>query len=285
MFEWDDLSEEALCDVDKCLRQRRNAYEQMKTEMAILSHFVESNKAGSTNLSPRYHHFGCQHAKEPERRTQRRERRKKAGTSSSQNIGSGDNSTIYKDEGSTEEEDDNTESNKAKDKFADSVIAGSGDFFMSSPNDNHEGDIESAMGGGGAEYKECIGRDGLLSLIPHNCFVYSSKECWDTILVVHFKSFVSSWERQEDNWILKIFVKIQEADLWRFNKHKMRATLGMGEYLPVMTCTLFCGTQGIEVWMGKHPLPSCAVHKWSYRIVLPDLLLYDSILGTFIVWD
>jgi hypothetical protein len=73
-------------------------------------------------------------------------------------------------------------------------------------------------------------------------------------------------------WTLKIFVEAQGADLWRFDKHKNRATLGMGEYPPAMNCTLFCGTQGIEVWMGKHPLPSCAVHKWSYRIVLLDLV-------------
>jgi hypothetical protein len=102
------------------------------------------------------------------------------------------------------------------------------------------------------------------SVISH--FVFSSKEYWDTILRVHFKSVVISWEREEDNWILNIFGKIQGADLWRFNKHKKRATLGTGEYAPVMTCTLFCGTQGIEVWMGKHPLPSYAVHK------LPDLV-------------
>jgi hypothetical protein len=108
------------------------------------------------------------------------------------------------------------------------------------------------------------------SVISH--FVYSSKEYRDTILVVHFKSVVSSWEREEDNRILTIFVKIQGVDLWRFDKHKKRATLGTGEYAPVMTCTLFCGTQGIEVWMGKHPLPSYAVYKWSYRIVLPDLV-------------
>jgi hypothetical protein len=243
----------------------------MKTEMAISSHSVKSNKARATNPSPRYHQFGSQHANESERRKQRRERRKKAGTSSSQDIGSGDDCIIYKDEGRTEEEDINTKSNKAKDKFADSVITGSGDFFVSSPDNNHESGIEFAIGRGGAQYEACIGCDGL-SLIPHNCFVYSSKECSDTILVVHFKSVVSSWEREEDNSILKIFVKIQGADLWRFNKHKKRATLGLGEYPPVMTCTLFCGTQGIGVWMGKHPLPSCAVHKWSYRILLPDLV-------------
>ena len=34
LLEWDDLSEEALQDTDKGLRQGRNAYDQMKTEMA-----------------------------------------------------------------------------------------------------------------------------------------------------------------------------------------------------------------------------------------------------------
>jgi hypothetical protein len=82
LFEWDDLSEKALWDKDTCLRQQRNAYEQMKTDMGISSHFVKSNEARATNPSPRYHQFGSKHAKESERRKQRRERRKKAGTSS-----------------------------------------------------------------------------------------------------------------------------------------------------------------------------------------------------------
>ncbi len=34
LFEWDYLSEEALREADKCLRQRQNAHEQIKTEMA-----------------------------------------------------------------------------------------------------------------------------------------------------------------------------------------------------------------------------------------------------------
>jgi hypothetical protein len=49
---------------------------------------------------------------------------------------------------------------------------------------------------------------------------------------------VGSWER-DANRILKICVMIQEADLRRFDKHKQRATLGTGEYTPVMNCTLF----------------------------------------------
>jgi hypothetical protein len=56
-------------------------------------------------------------------------------------VGSGEDCTIFMDEDSTEEEDNNTESNKTKDKIADSVITGSSDFFMSSPDKDHEGGI------------------------------------------------------------------------------------------------------------------------------------------------
>ncbi len=100
--------------------------------------------------------------------------RKKAGPTTSQDVGSGEDCTIHKDEGSIEEEDNNKESNKAEVKNANSVKTGSSDFLVSSPNDNHEGSIESAIGGGDAQSKACIGHDGL-SLIPHNCFVYSSR--------------------------------------------------------------------------------------------------------------
>ena len=82
-------------------------------------------------------------------------------------MGSGEDCTIYKDKGSTEEEDDNKESNKAKIKIADSVKTGSSDFFMSSPDKDHEGGIESAIKGGDAQCKACIGCYGL-SLIPHD---------------------------------------------------------------------------------------------------------------------
>jgi len=85
------------------------------------------------------------------------------------------------------------------------VTTGSSDFVVSSPNDDHQGGIESAIGGCDAQCEACIGSDGLLSLIPHNCFVYSPRRCRDTKLVVlHFKSVVSSWEREYDNWIIKI---------------------------------------------------------------------------------
>jgi hypothetical protein len=68
-------------------------------------------------------------------------------------------------------------------------------------------------------------------------------------------------EGEEDNWIIKIFVKIQGADLWRFDKHKKRATLGMGEYPPMMNCTLF------------------AVHKalkYEWVIIPYHLMLYTK---------
>ena len=127
-------------------------------------------------------------------------------------MGSSDDCTISKDEDSTEEEEDNNESNKGKVEIVDYVITGSSDFVVSSPDDDHQGDIESAIAGYDAQCKACIGSDGLLSLIPHNCIVYSPRECWDTKLVVlHFKSIVSSWEKEEDNWIIKILVKIQRS--------------------------------------------------------------------------
>ncbi len=160
-------------------------------------------------------------------------------------MGSGEDCTISKDEGSTEEEDEKKESNKAKVKIANSVITGSSDFFVSSPDNNQKGNIESAIGGGDMQCEACIGHDDL-SLILHDCFVCFSGECWDTKLVVHFKSVVSSWEREEDNWILKIFLKIQGVDLWRFNKHKKRATLGMGEYPPMMNCTFFAVNKALK---------------------------------------
>jgi hypothetical protein len=118
LFEWDDLSEEALRDADKCLRQRWNAYKQTEKEMAISSHFVKSNEERTTNPSPHYHQLGFQHDKESDKRKQRRTRRKKAGTTASQDMGSSDNCTISKDDGSTEEEEDNNESNEGKVEIA-----------------------------------------------------------------------------------------------------------------------------------------------------------------------
>ncbi len=89
----------------------------------------------------------------------------------------------------------------------------------------------------------------VLDVIPHVCkgFVYSTREIEDTI-VVWFKSVVGSWER-DANWILKIYVMIQGADLRRFDKHKQRATLGAGEYpsdklYPFLWCTRHSSMDG-----------------------------------------
>ena len=75
--------------------------------------------------------------------------------------------------------------------------------------------------------------------------------------MVWFKSVVGSWER-DANWILKIYVMIQGADLRRFDKHKQRATLGTGEYPPVMNCTLYCGAAFKYGW------PSTPYHLMLY---------------------
>ncbi len=202
------------------------------------------------------------------------------------------------------EEEDNKESNKAKVKIAASVKTGSSGFFVFSPDNDHEGAIDSVIGGGGPidpqslfgdgsmednnDYTHCnkaciIGRDGL-SLISYDCkcFVYSSREGVDT-KVVCFKSVVGSWEK-EANRILKILVKIQGADLRRFNKQKKRATLWTGEYPSATKCTFFCGTQDIEVWMGKHPLSSYAVHKWSCSKLSFFAIQKASMYGWKIYW-
>jgi hypothetical protein len=59
LFEWDDLSEEALQDTDKRLRQQRNAYELMKTEMALsisrtgIRPFPSSRNSDTGSRNPR----------------------------------------------------------------------------------------------------------------------------------------------------------------------------------------------------------------------------------------
>ncbi len=122
---------------------------------------------------------------------------------------------------------------------------------MFSPNNDCAGPIDFVIGGGGpinpqsscgndnkddnhniVQCKACIGRDGL-SLISFNCkcLVYSSREGGDTI-VVCFKSVVGTSLEKEANRILKILVKIQGADLRRFDKQKKRATLWTGGVSP-----------------------------------------------------
>ena len=49
LFEWDDLSEEALQNTDKCLRQRWNANKDMSKEIMRTSHISQSKKARTNN--------------------------------------------------------------------------------------------------------------------------------------------------------------------------------------------------------------------------------------------
>ncbi len=138
MFEWDDLSKEALQEADKSLRQRWK-------ERVITSHLGKCIEARATDPSPPYHQIGS-HAKESDKRKQRRKKRKKAGTTTSQDMGSGEDFTIYKDGGSTEEE-DNNKSNKSKVEIVHSVETGSSGFFVFSLNNNCAGTIDSVIDG------------------------------------------------------------------------------------------------------------------------------------------
>jgi hypothetical protein len=188
-----------------------------------------------------------------------RKRRKKARATTRQDMGGGGDFTIYKDGGSTEKE-DNNKSNETKVEIADSVGTGSSGFFVFSPNNDCAGAIDSMIGGGGvinpqslfgngnndndnnyAQLKACIGRDGLSLILQ--VFSLFIKRRWGHHCVC-FKSVVGTSLEKEANWILKILVRIQGADLRRFNKHKKRATLWMGEYPPVMSCTF--------LWYKRH---------------------------------
>jgi len=174
-------------------------------------------------------------------------------------------------------------------------IGGSG-FSLHSPGYNCKGGIVLNI----HSFDESTGAGGMFGSRPVYP-ISVTHACMLTNIVICPVSFVHTWEgeaqlilkiivevqgadlRRFDKhkkratlWTLKIFVEAQGADLRRFDKHKRRATLGTGEYSPVMNCTLFAvhkamlfqcvswlsgSTQGIEVWMGNHPLPSYAVHK------------------------
>jgi hypothetical protein len=250
---WDAFTREK-CNVD---------VSQMAKEMDMLPY--------SSSPSPQQR---GSHTKTSAQRERKERRRKRAGKTISCNVKSGEilikekvkevcarpHSSIrlfvinevskdsmeedYKDKG-------NKENNNAN-KNVESVRTGSSGYSVSSPDNDCKGGIDSMIEGGGpinpqslcgignkdndndyVQQEACI-EHGSLSLLSHNCkcFVYSTRESEDTI-VVCFKSAVGSREG-DANWILKIIVMIQGADLRRFDKHKQRTALETGEYLPVM---------------------------------------------------
>jgi len=214
-----------------------------------------------------------------------------------------DNDSMMGDDDNNRNKTDNETANGNKEMS----IGGSG-FSLHSPGYNCKGGIVLNI----HSFDEATGAGGMFGSRPVYP-ISVTHACMLTNIVICPVSFVHTWEgeaqlilkiivevqgadlRRFDKhkkratlWTLKIFVEAQGADLRRFDKHKRRATLGTGEYSPVMNCTLFAvhkamlfrcvsrlsgSTQGIEVWMGNHPLPSYAVHKRSCRIVVPDLLI------------
>jgi hypothetical protein len=176
-----------------------------------------------------------------------------------------DNDSMMGDDDNNRNKTDNETANGNKEMS----IGGSG-FSLHSPGYNCKGGIVLNI----HSFDEATGAGGMFGSRP----VYPisvTHACMLTNIVICPVSFVHTWEG-EAQLILKIIVKVQGADLRRFDKHKRRAALGTGEYSPVMNCTPFAvhkamlfrcinrlsgSTQGIEVWMGNHPLPSYAVHK------------------------
>jgi hypothetical protein len=222
---YDDDQEQA--HQDACTRERCNVdISQMAKEVDMLPY----------SLSPSPQQHGS-HTKTSAQRKRKGKKRKRAGKTVSCNVESGEKlikeeakdmsarphsgirhfiiNEVSKDCMEEDYEDDgNKESKNAEDNNVDSVRTGSGGFFVSSPDNDCKGGIDSMIGGGRpidpqslcagvgnkdgnnnyAQCKACIGRDGL-SLFPHDCkcFVYSTRESEDTI-VVCFKSAVGSWE-------------------------------------------------------------------------------------------
>jgi hypothetical protein len=176
-----------------------------------------------------------------------------------------DNDSMMGDDDNNRNKTDNETANGNKEMS----IGGSG-FSLHSPGYNCKGGIVLNI----HSFDEATGAGGMFGSRP----VYPisvTHACMLTNIVICPVSFVHTWEG-EAQLILKIIVKVQGADLRRFDKHKRRAALGTGEYSPVMNCTPFAvhkamlfrcinrlsgSTQGIEVWMGNHPLQSYAVHK------------------------
>ncbi len=144
----------------------------------------------------------------------------------------------------------------------------------------YKGSFIAVIRGGGVIYSGLLSNIGNeddtsnnnalgITTVHDNYKKWNNEEAEDTCARPY--SCISIW-KGEAHLILKRISEVQGADLWRFSKHKKRPTLWMGEYPPVMNCTFFCGTQGIKVWIGKHHLPSYAVHKWNCRIVILDLV-------------
>ena len=58
-------------------------------------------------------------------------------------------------------------------------------------------------------------------------------------------SCICIWKGEAHLIVMRI-VEVQADDLRRFDKHKKRATLWTGEYLPVMNCTFFAVQKALK---------------------------------------
>ncbi len=215
------------------------------------------------------------HTKDSAQRKQRGEKITNTGRTISLDMGRGENSIreVAKDIGCIIINDTNI----IDDSNEEVCIEISG-FCMSHPDSKYKGSFIAVIGGGGLISSGLLSNIGNkddtsnalgFTTIDDNNKKWHKEEAKD----MHARPYscISIWEG-EAHLILMIIVEVQGDDPRRFDKHEKRATLWMGEYPPSDELYFFCGAQGIEVWMGKHPLPSYAVHKSSCRLVIPDLV-------------
>ena len=150
-------------------------------------------------------------------------------------------------------------------------------FCVPCPDNKYKGSFIAVIGGGGLinsgslSYignEDNTSNDNVLGFttVDHNNKKWHKEEAED----MHARPYSCISIRKGKAYsIVMIIVEVQGDDLRRFDKHKKRATLWTGEYLPVMNCTFFAVQKALKY--GWVSIPD-AVHKLSCKIAIPDLV-------------
>ncbi len=233
LFDLDDDDQEQTC-WEACTRERCNAdVLQMAKEMDMLLY--------SPSPSPLL--LGSR-TKDSAQRKQRGERRKNTGRTISPDMGRGENliKEVAKNVGCIIINDNNI----IVDSNEEACIESSG-FCVPRPDKKYKGSFIAVIGGGGLinsgllsdiGNEDDTSNDNVLGFttVDHNNKKWHKEEAED----MHARPYSCiSIRKGEAYLIVMIIVEVQGDDLRRFDKHKKRATLWTGEYLPVMNCTFF----------------------------------------------
>jgi hypothetical protein len=182
--------------------------------------------------------------KDSAQRKQRVGRRTNTGRAVSPGMGRGENliKEVAKDVGCIIIND-----NDIVDNSNEEVCIESSGFCVPCPNNKYKGTFIAVIGGGGlinsgslsniGNEDDTSNDDALgFATVDDNNKKWHKEEAED----MHARPYscISIW-KGEARLIVMIIVEVQGDDLRRFDKHKKRPTLWMGEYPPVMNCTFF----------------------------------------------